>query len=164
MKIWYVITAERKVLIRPALFHELIKSWLFKRWSNVGEKPFHMMQESSEKKGEYKQEGMQCIHLPFHWNALSSCIFSLMHPHELNVTFIGTGQVSLYPAISIFLSAPSARSKIWTFQSFYKMFCISFSFSFMSLVAYCAISWLSLSQQGISFPLCPMHFTVRQWT
>lgn len=31
---------------------------------------------------------MQSIHLPFHWNALSSCIFSLMHPHELNVCHI----------------------------------------------------------------------------
>lgn len=39
------------------------------------------------------------------------------------------------------------------------MFCVSFSSSFMSPVAYRAISWLSLSQQGISFPLCPVHFT-----
>lgn len=167
MKIWYVITAERKVLIRawPALFHELIKSWLLKWWSNVVEKPFHVTQESSEKKGEYKQEGMQSIQLPFHWNALSSWIFSLMHPREQNVCHIYRDRTGFFiPCISVFLSAPSPRSRIWTFQSSYKMFCVSFSSSFMSAVAHSAISCLSLPQQGTSFPLCPMHFTQQQWT
>lgn len=27
------------------------------------------------KKGEYKQDGMQCIHLPFHWNTVIMCLF-----------------------------------------------------------------------------------------
>lgn len=69
---------------------------------------------------------------------------------------MGTGQVSSYPAIAIFLSAPSPRSRIWTFQRFYKMLCISFSFSFMSPVAYCAISFPSRESHFHSV-LCILH-------